>query len=164
MDLDEIDPLVHKDVQDVEVGGPNGVDSSNVPIDAMEVEATSAVNDPSNTEVVRQPVKLKHEYYFHIVKAIIAEIKRRERERHLARPEATDALQREANALAEEEDEQGAGIKYQDLVEWYLSSIYDQLETEEDVLAEGDLIKKIIKRMVKKVISIASDRIIRIAY
>ncbi len=49
----------------------------------------------------------------------------------------------------EDEKEAGEGVEEQDLIIWYLEQKEDELETREDLERERDLVKKVIKRMVK---------------
>ena len=49
----------------------------------------------------------------------------------------------------EDETQSGQGVEEQDLITWYLERHEQEIATEEDLEKERDLVKKVIKRMVK---------------
>ena len=49
----------------------------------------------------------------------------------------------------EDEMTQGEGVEHEDLVIWYLEQKEDELNSQEDLDAERELVRKVIKRMVK---------------
>jgi DNA replication licensing factor MCM6 len=54
-----------------------------------------------------------------------------------------------ARRINEEEQTTGDGIGDEELQQWYLESIEEELQTEEDLTGEQELVKKVLKRMVK---------------
>lgn len=65
---------------------------------------------------------------------------------HAERVAATAAK----DAAYEDETATDYGMKFKEVVEWYLDQIEDQIATEEEYAAEQKLIAKVLKRMVRK--------------
>ncbi|KAJ5980662.1 hypothetical protein N7481_007960 [Penicillium waksmanii] len=61
--------------------------------------------------------------------------------------------------IREDEVNQGEGVEQEDLILWYLEQIEGELNNHEDMQRERDLVKKVLKRMVKDhvLLRIASD-------
>jgi DNA replication licensing factor MCM6 len=49
----------------------------------------------------------------------------------------------------EDEMTSGSGVEGEDLVMWYLEQKEDEIGSEEELLREGELVRKVIKRLVK---------------
>ncbi len=43
----------------------------------------------------------------------------------------------------------GEGVENDELVQWYLEEVEGDLQSQEDLQAEHDLVKKVLKRMLK---------------
>jgi len=119
------------EVDEEEVGTVAGaVEASNDGDDDM-AEADAAVDHEGHRDTqtpapphAREKTKITYDKYMSILNMIVKRVN-------------------------EDEKEAGEGVEEQDLIIWYLEQNEDELETQEDLERERDLVKKVIKRMVK---------------
>ena len=82
---------------------------------------------------------------------------KREKEREKERARQIAEVTAEAEADVDDESDEGA-MRRSDLVSWYVESIMDSLQTEEEVAYQYKLAKLIVKRMVEQVFADISFR------
>lgn len=93
---------------------------------ADDEEYDASARDPSQTPAPRRPkTKITYEKYMKILNLLVQRVN--------------------ADELAA-----GTGVSEHDLTVWYLEQIEDELQSEEDLAAEQDLCRKVLKRLIKE--------------
>ena len=54
-----------------------------------------------------------------------------------------------ARRINEDEQTRGEGVENEELIQWYLEQVEEDLQTQDDLQAEHELVKKVLKRMLK---------------